>query len=463
MSQWLCVTSVFVLLLRAECRFVGDKCQAEGRPGMCRLLDDCQPLLAEIKRCGTPMPAHIRRKLQTLMCGFDTDKPIVCCQSESQTTERPTPLFTVPHGLGVPFNNNWEDSSQNWGSFTTSSTRRPSWNSDTPTRRPSWNSDTPTRRPSWNSDTTTTKRPSWGSDNTDNDTTNNKNGKEEAVDVRNHRNFRLLPTDCGVIEDDKIWGGNRTRLFEMPWMVLISYNSARGTKLSCGGTLIHERYVLTAAHCVSFLGERLKLSGVVLGEYDTRTDPDCEWDEGERMCAPSTRNVTVDTIIPHPGYSPQNLFDDIALLRLSEPADFSQDNMKPVCLPSTPELQADSMVGQQVVVTGWGATEDGLQSPVLLSVALPVVSNSECQDAYNGSPRIYNRQMCAGGVPDKDSCGGDSGGPLLHPGVVGRVGLRYVQRGIVSYGSKRCGVGGFPGVYTRVGHYMDWILDNMRP
>lgn len=69
--------------------------------------------------------------------------------------------------------------------------------------------------------------------------------------------------------------------------------------------------------------------------------------------------------------------------------------------------------------------------------------------------------MCAGGIQSKDSCGGDSGGPLLFPGRSGNSGYRYVQRGIVSFGSKQCGVGGVPGVYTRVAFYMDWILDNI--
>lgn len=69
--------------------------------------------------------------------------------------------------------------------------------------------------------------------------------------------------------------------------------------------------------------------------------------------------------------------------------------------------------------------------------------------------------MCAGGVADKDSCGGDSGGPLVYPGVIGKGGVRFIQRGIVSYGSKRCGLGGYPGVYTRVSPYMGWILDSI--
>ncbi|XP_014372110.2 CLIP domain-containing serine protease 2 [Papilio machaon] len=390
--MWKCLQCLIafctLLMTSVQCQYAGATCVIHGdnQPGVCLPLKDCIPLVKEIKRSGTSISSQLRRKLQSLSCGFDHDLPLVCCSA---------------------ITNDRDDSSGNAG---------------------------------------------------------NKNGNnkynDSPSDVSRHQNLGLLPTQCGSIESDRIFGGNKTRLFEMPWMVLIAYDSARGTKLSCGGTLITEWYVLTAAHCVSFLGPRLTLTGVVLGEYDVRRDPDCERVEGELNCAPRSRNVTIDSVIAHPGYTPQSLVDDIALVRLSERADFSLDSMKPLCLPTTRELQRESLDGLKGVVAGWGATEEGLQSPVLLSVDLPIVPREECQAVYNGSPKIQATQLCAGGVQDKDSCGGDSGGPLMYPGRT-VAGVRYVQRGIVSYGSKRCGVGGFPGVYTNVAYYMDWILDNM--
>ncbi|XP_022116243.2 CLIP domain-containing serine protease 2 isoform X1 [Pieris rapae] len=403
--------ALFILcaLISPSYLYNGDSCYANNRLGCCKLLSLCPSLVYEVRRAGTPMPPYMRRKLQDLGCGFEQDEPLVCCVMESNTLD-----------------------------YTGDDRKQPDY----------W---VPTEPPKL-----------FTQPNIQVNNRGDTNTIDQPLDVRNHPNLQLLPKDCGSIEGERIFGGNRTSLFEMPWMVLLSYQTGRGIKLSCGGTLITEWYILTAAHCVTFLGNKLQLEGVILGEHDVRQNPDCERVDGELMCAPPARNVTIDRVISHPGYNPQTLYDDIALVRLSEPADFSLDSMKGVCLPITPELQNMNLAGLQGIVAGWGATEDGLQSPVLLSVALPMISNRECQNIYNGSPHIYDRQICAGGVQDKDSCGGDSGGPLMYPGRTDLTGgVRYVQHGIVSYGSKRCGIGGYPGVYTRISYYMEWILDNL--
>ncbi|CAH1637696.1 unnamed protein product [Spodoptera littoralis] len=395
------VTLFLQLLLQVQCLYSGDNCSVGNEFGVCLPLRQCRHIFEEVMRAGNPIPPHMSHKLHTLTCGFEAVMPMVCCITSAQM-----------HGdiISPDRNSNTVGSGDDVEAYTRG-------------------------------------------------TLDNKNGPSF---VESHLNLGLLPLQCGNIESDRIWGGNRTRLYEMPWMVLLSYDSARGPKLSCGGSLINERYVLTAAHCVSFLGNRLRLDGVILGEYDVKQDPDCEMSDGKKYCAPNIRNVSIASVIAHPGYTPQSLVDDIALIRLAEPADFSLDSMKPVCLPVTSELQRESLIGQNAVVAGWGVTEDGLESSVLLSVDLPVISNTDCMTAYRDSLKLKETQICAGGVKDKDSCGGDSGGPLMFPGKMGNYGVRYVQRGIVSFGSKRCGLGGFPGVYTNVAYYMNWILDNIQ-
>lgn len=110
------------------------------------------------------------------------------------------------------------------------------------------------------------------------------------------------------------------------------------------------------------------------------------------------------------------------------------------------------------MVTGWGVTEQHVSSTVMLKVKLPIFPLDQCAAVYKRNTQIWHKQMCAGGEVDKDSCGGDSGGPLQGYTRYSRT----VQYGIVSFGNRICGFGGFPGVYTRVDYYLDWILDNMR-
>lgn len=103
----------------------------------------------------------------------------------------------------------------------------------------------------------------------------------------------------------------------------------------------------------------------------------------------------------------------------------------------------------------------GSESNVKLKVRVPVVNKTECAKVFNRVDReIINKQMCAGGNSGQDSCRGDSGGPLM--GRAPRLD-NWIAVGVVSYGPSPCGTPGWPGVYTRVGAYVDWILSKIRP
>lgn len=103
----------------------------------------------------------------------------------------------------------------------------------------------------------------------------------------------------------------------------------------------------------------------------------------------------------------------------------------------------------------------GSESDVKLKVRVPVVDSNRCAQVFNRVGReIIDRQMCAGGNAGQDSCRGDSGGSLM-----GRAPSadNWLAVGVVSYGPSPCGTPGWPGVYTRVGAYVDWILSKLRP
>lgn len=98
----------------------------------------------------------------------------------------------------------------------------------------------------------------------------------------------------------------------------------------------------------------------------------------------------------------------------------------------------------------------GTSSKVKLKVSLPVLSNSDCAPIHAREVRLADSQLCAGGEQGKDSCKGDSGGPLMTPQGL-RNDARWYVVGIVSIGPRRCGTEGKPAIYTRVGSYVDWI------
>ncbi|XP_045470280.1 serine protease grass-like [Harmonia axyridis] len=277
-------------------------------------------------------------------------------------------------------------------------------------------------------------------------------------DVSGHRNLRLLPEDCGRLDTDvRIINGNQTGLFEFPWMALLSYRLASGLRFGCGGTIINNRYILTAAHCIAAL--KNPLIGVRVGEHDLRTKRDCETVKNRTTCAPPVQDVAIDRLIIHPEYNTSLYSNDIGLIRLATRLRMDT-NVAPICMPITNELASYNFSGRQVIVTGFGTTETGAASPTLLKVQIPYIERSVCRKTHEASAPVSHRQLCAGGRNKHDSCGGDSGGPLqVATSYLDEP--RYVQHGITSFGPKNCGAEGFPGVYTRVAYYVDWILDNI--
>jgi len=242
---------------------------------------------------------------------------------------------------------------------------------------------------------------------------------------------------CGVSRKDeqRVVGGRPTEAYDYPWMAGLLFKGS----IYCGGTLINDRYVATAAHCVA--GLPIDEINIILGVYDLLSDDQ-----------PSLQLKSIVSAVIHPKFVSKTFNNDIAILKLNSPVKFSYA-VGPVCLPQFQK----SYTGQIGVVTGWGRiNETSSISPLLRQVEVPIFSNPECQKTKYGVKAITDNMMCAGYDNGKlDACQGDSGGPLHLMGKDQKIDLI----GIVSWG-QGCGRPGFPGVYTRIGRYLEWIAEN---
>jgi len=237
---------------------------------------------------------------------------------------------------------------------------------------------------------------------------------------------------CGVkgsnSNNARIVGGNETEEHEYPWQVLVE-------GAGCGGTLISSTHVLTAAHCT--VNEAASSIKVVIGAHN--------------IADSELNSVDIAEIINHPNYEPHNSHNnDYSILRLAKPVTFTK-KVSPVCLPAD---QSATYTGVLATVTGWGWTGDHNPN-VLQEVDVTVATNAECNSAYASKGYTITSSMICAGDSGKDSCHGDSGGPLITS-----ENDRQALIGVVSWGLNECATDGFPGVYARVTEKMSWILEN---
>ncbi|XP_047114566.1 trypsin-1-like [Schistocerca piceifrons] len=249
--------------------------------------------------------------------------------------------------------------------------------------------------------------------------------------------LRNCSCQCGVANHEvRIVGGRPTGVNRYPWVARLVYDG----RFQCGASLLNGDYVLTAAHCL----RRLKRSKIriFLGDHDQTSTTD----------TPAIMRA-VSSVIRHRNFDENTWNHDIALLRLRKPVNFSK-RIRPVCLP--PKGGGDP-AGRTGTVVGWGRTaEDGALASVVQEAQVPILSLQQCRASRYPAGRITDNMLCAG-QGSKDSCQGDSGGPLL----VTRTDDRHEIVGVVSWGMG-CGRPGYPGVYTRVSRYLDWVRGNMR-
>lgn len=237
---------------------------------------------------------------------------------------------------------------------------------------------------------------------------------------------------------DRIINGTDAVLGQFPHFASLGYEDDGALTWECGGALISETFVLTAAHCAKRRVPKYARFGVInLGS--TKSD-----------------TYKIKNIIKHPDYDGGSTYNDIALIELESEVKFT-NNIKPACLPTS--IDHDFLPRASVYGFGLTNLSDIVQSQVLQYAVVENFSYEECKLKY-GSKKRYEHgilekfQVCYGShKSNQDSCTGDSGGPLTY---LDKILHRII--GVVSFGFG-CGRPGTPGIYTRVSSYVPWIQE----
>ncbi|XP_078033409.1 venom protease-like [Augochlora pura] len=385
-------SSLFLLLLTVSSiqgqGYEGDKCTVNNGPGVCQHLEQCPSVYTELLKGNPPLA----------VCGFVGFRQLVCCPTNTQPPVIPTTEnTTVVTGSVKPLTVNDSAVSK----LKCEEYSRAVYQLVIP--------------PTLSVDS-------------------------ETVNV----------SVCAIKTKKLIVGGKKAEDKEFPHMAAVGYDGPNGVIFSCGGSLISERFVLSAAHCF-YSVEWGPASWVRVGDMNLeRTDDRAK-----------PQQVRIIDKFRHPEYKRPSMYHDIGLLKLESPVTFDAW-VRPICLPYfTPDTANEDVA----TATGWGKVDWGDEngSNDLLKVTINLVNNDVCNRSIHDDrvvPRgvIDSWQICAG-QPGKDTCHGDSGGPLviLNPDY----NCMYSLLGITSFGGL-CG-SVIPGVYARVSHYVPWIEKKVWP
>ncbi|XP_049790925.1 brachyurin-like isoform X11 [Schistocerca nitens] len=236
----------------------------------------------------------------------------------------------------------------------------------------------------------------------------------------------------------RITNGEVATLGQFPYQAGLIITVSEG-QVFCGGSIISDTWILTAAHCA----DPGTLFEIHLGALYVRQE------EAQQVVLSSTTKIVHNRYVASP---PSN---DIALVQLPSAVSFNE-YIQPVNLPSSSELN-NKFVGAETTVSGWGLESDSSEqiSEVLRYAVAPVISHLTCNLRYLLQIND-DMHICTSGDNGVSTCNGDSGGPL----VIYEDDGSATQIGIVSFGIiLGCEVG-WPPVFTRVTNYMDWISEN---
>jgi len=269
----------------------------------------------------------------------------------------------------------------------------------------------------------------------------NKEAQKLRAQIAHHQPSKYdLMAECGVEGPpaaDKIVGGEEATPNQFPWIVALFVDNA----WFCGGALISENWVLTAAHCV----DGASYFDIIAGAHNV-----------DDASEPHRMEITSYNGFTHPEWDSSVLANDVALIELPSAVEFN-DYVKPSCLPSAGE---EVSAGDLVSIIGWGKPSDaaGGKSPVLrMFHDLPVISNEQCNALYG---IIGDGIVCVDSTGGHGTCNGDSGGPLIQKSMKKDAGDKWTQVGVVSFVSSNGCESGDPDGFARTEYYLDWIMQN---
>ncbi|CAL8073319.1 unnamed protein product [Orchesella dallaii] len=284
---------------------------------------------------------------------------------------------------------------------------------------------------------------------------------------------KSVDTDPTLPEEKRlkrIVGGKPVVKQNHPWMAqLYLLNITSGEHwFHCGGTLISNNTILTAAHCLTRINAGNSLDVVVVGQLDRRKVKFCKTENPEERCSRSYIRDIEDYQV-HNGYSEGNLIHDIGLIYLRKPVKINS-RVRPVCLPYSSSL-LQFWPNLKLTAVGWGSMDklsEGPTANVLKQVELDLQSRLLCDKFHT---RMYGKvtdsRICIGGNTGSATCNGDSGSGILKTlsvPLLDNKEKRVFQLGIVSAGghvTDTCGFQGRPTIVTNVIHYMPWILNHI--
>lgn len=232
-----------------------------------------------------------------------------------------------------------------------------------------------------------------------------------------------------------ISGGVPAQANEFPWYVyILSTGNQRAS--TCGGSILSETWILTAAHCIVGLNESVDL---YFGSTNVYTFPVI---------------ISANHSVAHEGYNAANNNNDIAVVQLESALNFTP-GIQPITLIPLSDINND-LVDKVATVMGFGYTSDvnPQESTDLLYTRVSIISNDVCKEYYDADI-VADSVICAKGYTSKNDsiCHADSGGPM----VIKNDADQYIQVGIDAFVSTKGCTVGYPSGYVRVGSFLEWI------